>query len=423
MSFKNKLNRLKPHLSVSSEKNQDQSNRSEAPQTSVSFYDQWESENVVPYYFDGDYCFVREKVYPLDMKHGRYQFSQFIEAVEAWNDSNFMHPLSSKGFGPDQLFFFDTETTGLGGGAGNTIFLLGHASVKEDKIVLKQHLLPRPGSEVPLYQSFLEQIDYTTLVTYNGKAFDWPQVKTRHTLIKDHVPKLPSFGHFDLFHGARRLWKHKLERLKLSIVEKEVLDIHRKDDVPGFLAPMIYFDFVESGNPEGILGILKHNEIDILSLITLYTHLTYQLLSIDAKQTVSETYEVGRWYASLGESSAATKAFSQIMSGSEQDSIKAKLALSLEWKKQKHWQKALELWEDIAQRNKGTEAFTACIELAKFFEHKEKNMDKALQYTEKAKQLTKEKMKWLNLSDGLELDEINKRLQRIGRKQSRSSTL
>ena len=107
---------------------------------------------------------------------------------------------------------------------------------------------------------------------------------------------LPAFGHFDLFHASRRLWKHKLERLKLSIVEKEVLGIERKDDIPGFLAPMIYFDFVESKHPEGMLGILKHNEIDILSLVTLYTHLTFQLLWIRSAANKTESYEVGRWF-------------------------------------------------------------------------------------------------------------------------------
>ena len=53
------------------------------------------------------------------------------------------------------------------------------------------------------------------------------------------------------------------------------MEFEREDDIPGFLAPMIYFDFIERKNPEGMLGILKHNEIDILSLITLYTHLTF----------------------------------------------------------------------------------------------------------------------------------------------------
>ena len=63
---------------------------------------------------------------------------------------------------------------------------------------------------------------------------------------------------------------------------------------------MIYFDFIESKQPDGMLGILKHNEIDILSLVTLYTHLTFQLCGIDSNQTRKESFEVGRWFASLG---------------------------------------------------------------------------------------------------------------------------
>ncbi|MCK9907287.1 ribonuclease H-like domain-containing protein, partial [Frankia sp. Cpl3] len=74
------------------------------------------------------------------------------------------------------------------------------------------------------------------LVTYNGKAFDWPQVKTRHTLLRDSVPELPIFGHFDLLHGARRLWKDELESCRLANIEREKLGSFRQDDVPGYMA-------------------------------------------------------------------------------------------------------------------------------------------------------------------------------------------
>lgn len=417
MSLRNKLNRLKPHIKTDQEGNRQKKILEDVisdQSMSVPFLKEWESESVTPYYFDGEYCLVREKSYPLNMKYGLYQFSHFIDAVKAWNQSSFNHPLSSKGFSEEELFFFDTETTGLGGGTGNTIFLLGQASIKGNQVVLKQHLLPKPGAEVALYQSFLESINYTTLVTYNGKAFDWPQVKTRHTLIRDQVPKLPSFGHFDLFHAARRLWKHKLERLKLSIVEKEVLEIERKDDVPGFLAPMIYFDFVERQNPEGILGILRHNEMDILSLITLYTHLTFQLLSIDPEQSITESYEVGRWYAAIGETSAAAEKFTSISGSVELDAVKAKLALSLHWKKQKMWDKALILWEEIAETNHVDLVYDASVELAKYYEHKIKDFKKALFYSENAKGLLD--LEPVGKAKNNKLDQILKRLERLRRK-------
>lgn len=419
MSFRSKLNRLKPH--IRSEKTEEIKTPLQGEQLEgmVPHQEQWERNFVSPYYYDGDFCLIREKEYPLEQKYGRYTFAQFLEAVQAWNQTSVQHPLSANGYCHEQLFFFDTETTGLGGGTGNTIFLLGYASVKNDKVILRQHFLPHPGAEVPMYQSFLESIDYRTLVTYNGKAFDWPQVKTRHTLIRELVPKLPSFGHFDLFHGARRLWKHKLDRLKLSIVEKEVLGIEREEDVPGYLAPMIYFDFVETGNPDGMLGVLQHNEMDILSLITLYTHITFQLLNIDQSRTVSEGYEVGRWYASLGERAGALENLSLVAEGSEDNALKAKWALSLEHKKIKQWDLAVALWQELADANSKNMAVQASIELAKYFEHRQKNLQQALSYSEQALCILQEKRALWKEKDTTIFAEVEKRIERITKKQRR----
>ncbi|WP_066047672.1 ribonuclease H-like domain-containing protein [Robertmurraya korlensis] len=412
MSLKNKLNRLKPHLS-----NPEKSKESSRPlplktTNEIPFLSDWKENGVTPYFLGDDYCLVREVKYPLDHQHGRYQLGDFIDAVNAWNEANISHPLSSKGFLPEQLFFFDTETTGLGGGVGNTIFLLGHATVEDNHFVLRQHILPRPGSEIPLYTSFLEKVDYTTLVTYNGKAFDWPQVKTRHTLLKDHVPNLPLFGHFDLFHASRRIWKHKLERLKLSIVEKEILDIQRVDDVPGFLAPMIYFDFVETQKPEGMLGIMKHNEIDILSLISLYTHLTFQILRIDQNQTVKEAFEVGRWFSYLGEDSAAENTFTQLASGESMEAYKSRWQLSLQLKKKKDYEAASHVWLNLSNVADDEIAFDSSLELSKWYEHKKRNYEKALYYSQNAKILLEKRCD----SKKDQMMDIEKRLERITRK-------
>jgi uncharacterized protein len=383
MSLKSKLNRLKPHLSVngSSEK---VSTPPQAVHIEVPFKEQWEQEMVFPYFMDQDYCLIREVKYPLSYQHGHYCFRDFLSAVELWNEQPVNHPLSAEGHQAEDLFFFDTETTGLGGGVGNTIFLLGYASISGDSLVLRQHILPHPGAEVPLYQSFLEKVNYKTLVTYNGKSFDWPQVKTRHTLVREHVPKLPQFGHFDLFHAARRLWKHKLERLKLAIVEKEVLGVERVDDIPGFLAPMIYFEFIDSKQPDGMLGILKHNEIDILSLITLYTHITFQLCGTDISQTRPESYEVGRWFASLGEKDEAQKVMTKLATGSDFTSFQAKLALALQHKKERDWEHAQKLLSDVVDSGDNQLMLKACVELAKIHEHRLKDYHLAIEYCQKA---------------------------------------
>jgi uncharacterized protein len=415
MSLKNKLNRLKPHIKSGTEKP-----KAEPAQIQdtlhIPFLDVWEQEQVSPFYFDGQYCLVREVNYPLDHQHGHYQFGDLLEAVSLWNKEQTKHPLSAAGHSPGDLVFFDTETTGLGGGAGNTIFLLGHASISGDHVKLKQHILPGPGAEVALYQSFLSNADYTTLVTYNGKAFDWPQVRTRHTLVRDHVPKLPSFGHFDLYHAARRLWKHKIERMKLSIVEQEVLGLERKDDIPGFLAPMIYFDFLERQNPEGLLGVIRHNETDILSLLTLYTHLTFQILGRDKTQTPRETYEVGRWFSYLGESDRAKQAFTGLLVGGNEEEISAMHALAFEHKKHKEWQEAVSLWIESAAKGTKKQREEACIELAKHYEHREKNLELALKYCRLAEEIHLEG-KSATKKDMIFIQELEKRIQRISRKE------
>ncbi|WP_160721271.1 ribonuclease H-like domain-containing protein [Bacillus sp. USDA818B3_A] len=383
MSLKNKLNRLKPHLSVS-HSTENSPKKIELPEMEIPFRDKWEQESVKPYFLDDNYCLIREVKFPLSYQHGHYRFEELKTAVDSWNQNSISHPLSARGHRVEELFFFDTETTGLGGGVGNTIFILGYASILGDELILRQHILPNPGAEIPLYHSFLEKVNYRTLVTYNGKSFDWPQVKTRHTLVREHVPKLPAFGHFDLFHAARRLWKHKLDRMKLSIVEKEVLGVERFDDIPGYLAPIIYFDFIESKQPDGMLGILKHNEIDILSLVTLYTHLTFQITGTDYKQTRQESYEVGRWFASLGDAEQAKKVLTTLTKEKDITSTKAKLILAYQQKKERNWGNAKELFLEVVESEDLQMRVEACVELAKIFEHRLIDLSKAIWYCQEA---------------------------------------
>jgi uncharacterized protein YprB with RNaseH-like and TPR domain len=415
MSLKNKLNRLKPHLSVGKQPVKDNI-PSDSSMIEVPFSERWEKENVFPYLFDQDYCLIREVNYSLSEQHGHYRFRDFLTAIDIWNNQAVNHPLSAEGHKAEELFFFDTETTGLGGGVGNTIFLLGYASVSGDQLILRQHILPHPGAEVPLYQSFLEKVNYKTLVTYNGKSFDWPQVKTRHTLVREHVPMLPEFGHFDLFHAARRLWKHKLDRVKLNVVEKEVLGVERVDDIPGFLAPMIYFDFIENKQPDGMIGILKHNEIDILSLVTLYTHLTFQLFGMDKTQTRTESYEVGRWFSTLGEKHKAKKVLTNLAEGNDFPAFQAKMILACQFKKELEWEKARKMFLEVVDSGDARMMLEALLELSKIYEHRIKDLEMATHCCQKAIALVSHTKELAKLPIHLSLDQLQLRLNRLERK-------
>lgn len=342
----------------------------------IPYMREWEAAGVRPYFSGDGYCLIRETSFPLDRQRGRYRFSDFFAAMAAWQEVSFDHPLSGKGYRPEQLFFFDIETTGLTTGAGNTIFLLGYAFFSGDRLILRQHFLPEPGQEIPLYESFLKSVDYRLLVTYNGKAFDWPQVKTQHALIREHLPKLPKFGHFDLYHGSRRLWKHRLDSVRLTDVERDVLGIEREEDVPGHLAPMIYYDFLETKRPEGILKIMEHNEKDILTLVPLYTHLSFQLLDLDPRQTDAEKLAAGRWYASLKEIERAVRLLEEAAFDAKDETDLYEL--SLQYKRLGEYGKAMEIWEYLADEGGGKHKVLAAIEAAKYLEHQKKDAKAAL---------------------------------------------
>ncbi|MEH7236524.1 ribonuclease H-like domain-containing protein [Bacillus sp. JJ1562] len=420
MSIKGKLNRLKNHI-VKEDEGKSKSVESSVTVEGIPFLDKWKEFGAQPFYFDGTYCMVRKVEYPLDYQHGLYSFSKLNDIIEMWNSSPIKHPLSAKGHQLSDLFFFDTETTGLGGGVGNTIFILGHARVHEDKVVLTQHFLPNPGAEVALYQSFLSSVDYTTLVTYNGKSFDWPQVKTRHTLIRDALPKLPDFGHFDLYHAARRLWKNKLDSVRLSNVEKEILDINREGDVPGYLAPILYFDFVENQMPDGIFGVMRHNEIDILSLLTLYIHLSGALILNEKNKYTSDKYEVARWLEVLGETRKAKELYEQVVDVDSEKETKAKLALAFLSKKEKKLEEAMRLFMEVHEYGDDHDAVVASIELSKYYEHRSKDYEAAWDFANSGYLRWKETKSAGNKekNDRFE-NEFKKRITRINRKFQKS---
>ncbi|AZV51174.1 ribonuclease H-like domain-containing protein [Bacillus halotolerans] len=383
MSLKGKLQRMKKHMVLEEAEHKIEENGTSDIRSDIPFLKEWEAYGVKPFFFEDEYCLIREVEYPLSHRHGHYCFSELDEVIALWNKSSLSHTLSAKGYENNSLFFFDTETTGLGGGAGNTIFLLGHARVYKDRVVIKQHLLPKPGNEVALYQSFLSEVDITSLVTYNGKAFDWPQVKTRHTLIRDRVPKLPEFGHFDLLHGARRLWKHKMERVSLGSVEKEELGVRRKEDTPGYLAPMLYFHFIKAQEPDLLKGVLHHNEMDVLSLISLYIHMSKKILSAsDMPKEHNEAYAMAKWFMAHKETGQAVNQLERLKEKSFENKDRALLDLSMLYKKQNRLEDAVPLWEKLSHSQHQKCRYTSAIELAKYFEHKKKEFGKALHTAE-----------------------------------------
>lgn len=164
--------------------------------------------------------------------------------------------------------YFDTETTGLAGGTGTLAFLLGTAHVRDGRALLSQVHLPGPGHERPMLQWLRDRLEESTvLLSFNGRSFDWPLLKSRFVMNRLTPP--PERPHVDLLHCARRVFRHHLDELKLSTLERRVLDVHRQGDIDGALIPAAWFDYLRTGRIAVLSRVLAHNERDVRSMVDL----------------------------------------------------------------------------------------------------------------------------------------------------------
>ncbi len=183
-----------------------------------------------------------------------------------------LHPSFRSGFvlpsgtAAEIPIFYDLETTGLSGGAGNTAFLIGVGYQSEDVFtVIQIFLADYPGEAAMLerYEKIIEED--RPQISYNGRSFDSQVLKTRFLLNRMPPPFRPQV---DLLYPARRLWGTLLPNVALGTLEKEVLEVFREDDLPGREAPDAWFSWLK-GNTDRIEGVFRHNAEDIVSLAKL----------------------------------------------------------------------------------------------------------------------------------------------------------
>jgi hypothetical protein len=166
--------------------------------------------------------------------------------------------------------FLDTETTGLAGGTGTVPFLLGLAwfDAAANTFVLEQILLRRLGEEAPILTLLAERLEAASMVvTYNGKAFDLPLLRTRYVM--NRLPEPPRRPHLDLVHVARRIHRSRLKSRTLVAIEHDVLGRVRVGDVPGGEIVACYAHFLRTGDEEALLGVVEHNAADVLAMVAL----------------------------------------------------------------------------------------------------------------------------------------------------------
>jgi uncharacterized protein len=166
---------------------------------------------------------------------------------------------------PASLLYVDTETTGLAGGTGTVPFLIGAGYFEEGAFVLEQLLLRQLGEETPMLERFSVLVEKASgLVSYNGKSFDLPLLRTR--LVLSRLPRLPDRPHLDLVHLARRVHGKRLGACKLTTVEDKVLGFVREGDIPGGEVVQRFRHFLRTGDESALVAVVDHNAWDIVAL-------------------------------------------------------------------------------------------------------------------------------------------------------------
>jgi uncharacterized protein YprB with RNaseH-like and TPR domain len=331
--------------------------------------------------------FETEKLHPIDTRHGNIEIATLFELP-----ADLLNLISSGAIPdshPTRWAFLDTETTGLAGGTGTYAFLIGVGSIDSEGFRVRQFFMrdySEEASQLAALARYLEPFD--VLITYNGKSYDQPLLETRFRMSRARHP-FARMQHVDLLFGARRLWKLRMESCKLTHLETQVLGIEREGDVPGSLIPYIYFEFVRTGRAAKLVPVFHHNVLDIVSLACL-TAIVPEAHRAPEKMSLrhgADHLGLARWLQQAGRQDEALKLFQRAIDKGLPDHLlfKTMLELALLQKKQSNETAALQLFTELTESPNPCRA-RAYEELAKYYEHRERNYAMALEMAASARQ-------------------------------------
>ncbi|MGI8586344.1 MAG: ribonuclease H-like domain-containing protein [Chloroflexia bacterium] len=329
-------------------------------------------------------CLVAEYRYGLDYLHGTVPLARLLDLPE----ETLGHLGRSEAFaGVDRrrLLFFDTETTGLAGGTGTYVFLAGVGFFEDDSFVVRQLFMPNLESERAMLFAFNELLGRSAcLVSFNGRSFDWPLIESRFTMSRMR-PSQSAPLHLDLLAPSRRVWKDWLPSCALGHLEAHALRFRRRGDVPGWLIPSLYFQYLRGGSMDALMPVLEHNRLDVLSMLALAGHLGGLLHDPEATGLeAAECYGLGRLYEDLGNYEAAVRIYERALRGVLSLTLRSATLqrLTTAHRKLHQHHEALAIWEALVTA--GTTLIFPYIELAKHYEHHTREYAAAAQMTARA---------------------------------------
>lgn len=346
-------------------------------------------------------CFAARQVFPCDHHVGRIRLGDLLGGSMPGLSLGEMSG-AGEHLDPEGAAFIDAETTGLAGGTGTSAFLIGVGRFREGAFTIEQIFMRHFGEETALLTRLGELLaGVSTVVTFNGKCFDVPLIETRLTLSR--MPGLfQDLHHVDLLFPARRLWKSRLESCRLTVLEREILGTGRHEDIPSELIPAVYTAYLCTGDAGGLGPVFEHNLSDILSLAALYHRIEAALappaidgdVAVGAPRTPggavpspagTELFGAGRLYEEHGRVEEGRRYYESALRIESSAAVRRIIAgrLSLIHKRAGRYEEALVLWEEMRGLGGPFDSF-AHEEMAKFFEHVARDLDRALEVTMEA---------------------------------------
>jgi len=316
--------------------------------------------------------------------------------------------------------FLDLETTGLAGGTGTVPFLVGLCFFENDTLKIVQYFLNDLAAESRMLEDLrqlLEEKKFTSVVSYNGKGFDLPLLETRFTLNRMRL-SLGNLPHLDFLYSARHLWKHKYESCRLYELALNQLGVDRAEDIPSEEIPWRYFQYLRTGDFSLVEPIFYHNQEDLMSLYgvvvagSLLVSRTLEEDEVDIEGT--ELLGVGKILERAGQTEKSITFYEKALDKQLPGAVSARVRKNLAqyFKRQKQWEKSIELWQHLLENSEDLECFR---ELAIYYEHHRKDPEEALKYA----------LDGLALSQGRDLkyeQDFRKRVDRLNQKVQRLKT-
>jgi len=306
---------------------------------------------------------------------------------------------------PEKWLFLDTETTGLAGGTGTYAFLIGLAWWDAGGLQVEQLFMRDFAEEHSvLCQLAARLAERPVLVTFNGKTFDWPLLENRYRMTRSiAVPSLAA--HLDLLHPARALWKFRLGTVRLTDLEREVLNPTllgwcRQGDVSSKFIPQFYFDYLRGGPPEPLLGVARHNQMDLRGLAALFGKINALLTeqtNPDEEMHGLDLFGLSKFLHRRGDKRRAQVACAQAVDLGlpVEFHSRAQYDLALMAKRKGEHQRAAELWHEILADS--ADAIHACEQLAIHYEKRVKDYERALEFAHRARKLLRTQVNRANV--------------------------